>query len=250
MRVYGFILFVFVLISCGGENTPDCFQSAGDMQKIEVGVTAFENITVFENLNLVLTQGDDFKVEIESGENLINDITAKVEDDRLILRNENDCNWFRTYGISTVYVTCPDLKQLRSSTGGLIQSNGPLGFESLSLVSESFNVPEAETTDGSFDLELNTETVGIVVNGIAYFKLRGNSQNLSVNIASGDSRIEAQELIATNVVVNHRGTNNIIVNPQEQISGVIRSYGDVICVNRPPSVLVDEQFEGKLIFQD
>lgn len=250
MRVYRLLLFVFVLISCGGENTPDCFQSAGDMQKIEVGLSAFENITVFENLNLVLTQGDDFKVEIESGVNLINDITAKVEEDRLILRNENSCNWFREYGISTVYVTCPDLKQLRSSTGGLISSNGPLGFENLSLVSESFNVPEAETTDGSFDLELNTQTLGIVVNGIAYFKLSGNTQNFNVNIASGDSRIEAEELVAANVTVNHRGTNDVFVNPQEQISGVIRSYGDVICVNKPPTILVEEQFEGKLIFQD
>ncbi len=242
-------LLVF-LISCNSENAPDCFQNAGDLKRVEVNVPSFVNITVFENLNLVLRQGEEQKVEIESGEFLLNDISAEVEDNRLVLRNDNGCNFIRDYGLSTVFVTSPDIEQVRSSTGLLISSDGVLNYPNLSLVSESFNNPETETTDGSFDLQVASETVSITVNGIAYFKLRGQTNIFSIGIAAGDSRIEAEELVAENVVINHRGTNDILVNPQQRISGVIRGTGDVISVNRPPEVEVEELFNGRLIFRD
>ena len=49
--------------------------------------------------------------------------------------------------------------------------------------------------------------------------------------------------------VLHRGTNKFIVNPQQSIRGEIRSTGDVISVNQPPIVEVEEFFTGRLIFQ-
>ncbi|MGD1945299.1 MAG: head GIN domain-containing protein [Croceivirga sp.] len=244
------LLFVLAIGSCNSENAPDCFQNTGKIVRNQVNVPEFNAITVFENLNLVVKQGNEQLVEIESGEFLINEITAEVKGDRLILRNENGCNLFREYGISTVYVTSPDIAEIRSSTGGLISSDGPLNYSNLSLISESFQEPEAETTDGAFDLELESEEVSIVVNGIAYFVLRGTTIGLSVNVAAGDSRIEAEQLLAQRVSFNHRGSNDIIVNPQNRISGVLRGYGNVISVNRPDEIAVEQLFNGKLIFRD
>ena len=244
------LLSVVFLLSCNGENVPDCFQNAGEIQRIPVEVEPFSQITVFENLNLVLRQGDEQQVELESGEFLLNEITATVEEGRLIVRNENNCNFVRNYGISTVYVTAPNISEIRSSTGQLISSNGVLAYPDLALISESFNNPETETTDGSFDLELDSERVSIVVNGIAFFQLRGSTDNFVIGIASGDSRVEAENLIAENVTVNHRGTNDVFVNPQQRISGVIRGTGDVISFNRPPEIEVEEIFNGRLFFRD
>lgn len=252
MRILSYVLCLMshVFFSCNSENAPDCFQNAGDLTRIEIDVPSFENITVFEQLNLVLRQGEEQKVEIESGEFLLDEISALVEGDRLVLRNENGCNLFREYGLSTVYVTSPDINEVRSSTGLTVSSDGMLNYPNLRLVSESFNNPETETTSGTFDLALENESVSIVVNGIAYFKLRGTTQNLNVTIAAGDTRIEAENLAANSVTLNHRGTNDVLVNPQQSISGVIRGYGDVISFNRPDVVDVAEIFEGRLIFRE
>ena len=244
------LCLVLLLVSCNTENAPDCFQSAGELVRTEVAVPEFSTITVFERLNLVLIQGETQRVEIESGEFLLNEITAKVEGNRLVVRNENGCNLFRDYGLSTVYVTSPNISEVRSSTGLLISSQGVLNYPNLRLLSESFTDPEIETSSGSFDLELANENVTLVVNGIAYFRLRGLTENLTVTVAAGDSRIEAEGLSATNVTVNHRGTNDVLVNPQERISGLISGYGDVISINRPEEITVDEIFEGRLIFMD
>ena len=248
--LWSFMGLLLCFISCNSENAPDCLQSAGEIVREEILVPEFSKITVFEKVALVLKQGDIQKVELETGQNLWEEISVAVEGDRLVLRNENGCNLFREYGLTTVYVTSPNITEIRSSTGLPIKSDGILSFPSLSLLSESFVVPEAETTDGEFDLNLNTGNLSIVVNGIAFFKLEGATQNLNLTIAAGDSRVESQDLISQNVSINHRGSNDILVNPQESISGVIRGYGDVISFNRPSNVSVEEIFNGRLVFRD
>jgi hypothetical protein len=245
--IVGLIICCF-LFSCNSENAPDCLQNQGELVRQEVTLPSFDKITVFEKVALVLKEGPLQKVEIETGEFLINEVTATIDGDRLIVRNKNGCNLFRDYGVTTVYVTSPNITNIRSSTGLLIRSDGVLNYPSLSLLSESFTNPENETTDGSFDLEVSSTTVSITTNGIAYFKLSGTTTDFIVTIAAGDSRIEAENLMAQNVVLNHRGTNDILTNPQESVRGIIRGTGDVICFNRPPTVAVEEIFNGRLLF--
>lgn len=243
------ILCLSMFSSCNSESAPDCFQNAGALIREEVSVSEFSEITVFENVSLVLKQGATQKVEIETGEVLRNEVTAEVEGDRLLLRDTNDCNYFREYGLTTIYITSPNITEIRSSTGWPIRSDGILVYPSLNLLSESFVNPESETTDGEFDLEVDVQTLSIVVNGIAYFKLKGSTENFNLTIAAGDSRIEAENLLAQSVDLNHRGSNDMFVNPQMSIKGVIRGTGDVIISNRPDEVDVEELYKGRLIFK-
>ncbi len=247
-NVFRLLLLFLLLLSCNSENAGDCLQTAGPLQREVRLESPFSRITVFENLNLVIRQGAEYRVEVESGSNLLNEITAEVIEDRLVLRNENRCNLFREYGISTVYVTAPDLLEIRSGTGFLVSSEGALDFSDLTLISERFNNPETEATDGSFDIEFEGDRLRLIVNGIAYAQFSGSAEVLNVVIAAGDARVEAAELIAQEVVVDHRGSNDVFVNPQQRISGIIRGYGDVIGVSRPPQVEVDELFNGRLRF--
>lgn len=249
-KLFAITLLYCMLSSCNSESAPDCFQNAGELVRDEIVAPDFIKITVFENVRLVLMEGAEQKVEVETGEFLRNEVTAEVEGDRLLLRNTNDCNYVRDYGITTVYVTSPNITEIRSSTGLSISSNGVLNYASLTLISESFLNPESETTDGEFDLELNCQNVNIVVNGIAYFKLHGNTANFDIQISAGDSRIEAENLVAEVVTIDHRGTNDLFINPQQSLTGVIRGTGDVISSSRPSEVDVQEIFNGRLIFMN
>ena len=248
--LYIYLLFLGLLLSgCNNEGV-GCLGSAGEMQREVIAVPAFSDITVFENVRLVLRQGPEQRVVLETGENLRDGVTARVEDGVLELRDSNNCNLFRAYGLTTFVVTTPDLGTIRSSTGWPIESDGVLAFDDLRLISESFNNPETATTDGSFDLLLDTGRVRLVANGIAYFRLRGSTGALGVTIAAGDSRVEAEELNAGRVTLDHRGSNQVLVFPTGRIDGVIRGYGDVLCYNRPDTVEVEERFRGRLLFVD
>lgn len=244
------LILSMYLFSCNNENASDCFQSSGDIVKEVVVVADFNKIIVFENIRLVIKQGDIQNVTIETGEFLRNDVSAVVEGNRLVLRNENSCNYVRDYGLTTVYVTSPNISEIRSSSGLEIISDGVLEYATITLLSESFNNPEAATTDGSFNLELESENVSITANGIAYFKLRGSTTKYNINIAAGDSRVESSGLVAQNVNVSHRGSNDVFVNPQLSLKGTLRGTGDLISVNTPAIVEVEEIFNGKLIFKN
>ena len=246
------ILFALtaLLTNCNSDSAPNCFQNSGELLRDEVVVPDFTKITVFENIRLILKEGAQQKVEVETGEFLRNEVTAVVEGDRLLVRDTNSCNYVRDYGTTTVYITSPMISEIRSSTGLSISSDGVLNYTNLTLISESFLNPESETTDGEFDLELDSENLNIIVNGITYFKLRGAVMNFNVQIAAGDSRIESENLVAQRVSIDHRGTNDIVINPQQSLTGVIRGTGDVISSSRPPEVRVEELFNGRLIFRE
>ena len=56
------------------EKPGDCVKSTGEMVTREVEITAFETIFVYTGIGLVIKQGPEYKVEVKSGENLIDDI--------------------------------------------------------------------------------------------------------------------------------------------------------------------------------
>ncbi|MCG2460554.1 DUF2807 domain-containing protein [Flavobacteriaceae bacterium F89] len=245
-----FVVLASLLLACNGDNVPDCFQNAGNLVKWEVEVAPFTKITAFNNVSLIVQQGQEQKVEIETGSYLRNEVSATVEDGRLLLRDTNYCNFTRKYGLTTIYITAPDLTEIRSSTGFPITSDGILAYPSLSLLSERFNDPEADNTSGEFHLDLDCQNLSIVSNGIAYFHLTGKTINFTVTLAAGDSRVEARDLTAQNIRFNHRGTNDMLVYPVQSLKGVIRGTGDVLSFGHPVQVEVEELYKGRLIYSE
>ncbi|WP_405208123.1 head GIN domain-containing protein [Aquimarina sp. LLG6339-5] len=241
------IILGLCLVSCDSENALDCFQRTGDIIRQEVEVDDFTRILVNPNVELILKEGEVASVIIETGDNLLDEVSAAVEGDRLVLSNSNDCNFVRDFNQTKVFVTSPNITEIRSETQFDISSDGVLRYPSLVLFSEDFLENEGGNITGTFTMEVDNEVLRVVGNNIASFFIKGNVETLSVTFASGTGRFEGAELISQDVNIKHRGTNKIIVNPQQSIQGEIRSTGDVISVNTPPIIEVDEFFTGRLI---
>ncbi len=246
-----FLFFLVLLFSgCASENAPDCFQKAGAIIQEEIILADFKAITVFEGVKLVVKQSNTQKVVLETGEFLRNEVKLEVTEGRLVIRNENGCNFIRDFGLTVVYVSSPNISEIRSSTGFPIISDGVLNYPSLTLLSEGFIIPEAETTDGEFNLLVNTTNLNIVSNGIAFFEIKGSTDNFNINFAAGDSRLLASDLMAENITLFHRGSNDMLLNPQQSLQGSIVGTGDVISFNQPTVVEVEALYKGKLLFRN
>lgn len=250
MKKVVYILILVLLFSCNGENVPDCFQNAGNIVQQEFTLNTFDKITVFERVELTIKDEAEQKVVVETGAYLLNDIEVLVEDGRLIIRNNNACNLTRDYGITKVYVSSPNLTEIRQSSGLTVSSDGVLNYNSIVLFSEDFNASEEFHTNGDFNLIVNSSSIGVVTNDVSNVFMSGSVQNLNITFASGDGRFEGANLIAQNINVFHRGSNDMILNPQQSLTGEIRSTGDVISLNQPSTVDVEEFYTGQLIFQD
>lgn len=248
-QVLGLAILIFVLFGCDSEEAPTCVKTSGEIITEEFSVEVFEEIIVYERVKLFIEQGDEYKVRIETGENLREGVYAEVVDNRLELRNENSCNLFRDYEITKIYVTTPTLNWLQNSSGSAIESVGTLNFPELWL--RSFNQerdPDIHT-NGDFILDLEVENLRITNDNISNYFLSGKAENVNLFFANGDGRLEAGDFIVQHYDILHRGTNKLIINPQQSLKGDIFGFGDIISKNRPPEVDIEEHYTGRLIFE-
>jgi hypothetical protein len=236
------------MCSCSGDDANDCIQNAGKIIQEELPITGFSDILVNRDIKLVIKEAGDYSVIIETGEYLLNDVEAVVVGNELQLTNYNTCNFVRDYGLTTIYVTAPDIRNIRSSTQYSIESDGILNYDDLRLFSENVNGVGA-VTSGVFSLNINASSLRITSNNLSSFYISGEVNNLFVGFYSGIGRFEGQNLIAQKVTVYHRGSNDMIVNPQEELKGNLFGTGNLISVNNPETLDVVQHYTGVLIFE-
>lgn len=243
-------LYIFVItisiIGCDSENANDCFKAAGSIIQQEINLSSFDKIIIHEGVSLIIKEGPTQQVIIESGQNLISDVSVDVSNNQLIVKDKTSCNFVRDYGLTKVYVTAPNITEIRNSSELAVRSDGILTYPNLTIQSEDYQSDYLNV--GDFYLSVNNSKLTITSNGISNFYIDGQTTNLTVGFFSGDSRFEGKDLIATNVTVTHKSSNDILVNPQEKIEGAIFSLGDVIVFNQPAIVDVIEHYRGRLIF--
>jgi len=214
----------------------------------EISVSDFESILVNRDIELIIKEAPVYKVTIETGENLINDVKAEVIGDQLVLTDNNSCNYVRDYGITKIYVEAPNLTEIRTSTQFEIASDGILNYNTLTLYSEDFN-ENNEFTIGDFRLTLNSENFKVVSNNLSFYYIDGVVETLFVGFYAGAGRFEGENLIAQNVTIYHRGSNDMVINPQQSLTGELRGVGDLISVNQPAFVDVERFYDGQLLFE-
>ncbi|MGY5849967.1 head GIN domain-containing protein [Salegentibacter sp. F14] len=242
-------LFFLVLFSCDSEDAPDCIQATGKIISHEFEVADFEEINVFDDVRLFIKQGSEHRVMVETGNNLFGGVTTEVKDNRLLIRNENQCNFIRDYGTVSVTVTTPTLTWLQNSSHQPIESIGILKFQNIWLRSLNQERDPEVYTNGDFILELEVKSLRITNDNVSNYFLSGRADNMDLFFAAGDGRLEAENLVTGHIDLMHRGTNKLIVNPMESIKGDIFGFGDVIAKNKPPEVQVKEHYTGRLIFE-
>ena len=247
MKRLTFILISVFFCSCNSENAGDCFQTTGTSIQQEITVLSFDKILVNRDIELIVKEGLEQNVTIETGKNLINDVEAIVLDGKLILTDKNTCNYVRNYGVTKVYVTSPNITEIRSSTQYDVRSDGVLTYPTLTVLAEDYNMPNTFTS-GNFRLQIDNDNFNLVFNNLSNGYISGKTNNLNLTLAAGTSRFEGANLIAQNVVVWNRSSNDIIVNPQQSLTGQILGTGNVIAVTHPPIVDVQQLYKGRLIF--
>lgn len=248
MKKIYFILLFATIISCDKEDANDCFQTSGNIITEEISVNDFSKIEVNEGINLVLKEGTTQEILIETGANLINEVEATVIDDKLFLYDHNNCNYVRDYGITTIYVTSPNITEIRSKTQFEVRSDGILTFSNLTLISENFITDGAAS--GNFRLQVQNKELNIIFNNLSNLFISGSTDLFSISFPGGNSRVEAEDFTASVVDIFSRGSNDITINPQLELSGDIYGTGDVIAVNRPVLVTLTAHYTGSLLFQD
>lgn len=241
---------VLLFFSCDNEDGWDCLQTVGDIIQQEIEVNDFSKIVIEDDFELIIKQGETAQVIVETGANLWSDIEVTQEGETLRFKNGNACNLLREYNVTKAIVTAPNLTEIRNSSAFNVIGEGVLNYQTLSLVSNTTAGVVEPRKSGDFTLAINCVNFNVAANGQSGFYISGYTENASIGFEDEVPRFEGANLIIDDLFLVQRSANVMIVNPQERIRGRIFGTGNVISLNEPPVVSVEEFFTGRLIFQD
>ena len=248
MKKFSLVMVLFWIFNAC-EKPSDCVESTGAIIIKDIPVQPFKKLKVYRGIEEVITQGAEYKVEIEAGENFISNVEVIQNGEQLIFKDEASCNWVRSYGRIRILVTTPTLEEVYSKTDRNISSNGVLTFPYLNFVAmDKDGDGESGAGTGDFILNVNNDYLNIANNNVSRFYLSGQTNTANFNFYFGDGRIEAQDLIAQHMLIYHRGSNDMIVRPIQSITGTMVSTGNVILKNVPPIVEIQELYQGIVIY--
>lgn len=236
------ILTGLFLLSCS--SVDECFQSSGAMQYRSFSTEAFDKILVMPGVELVVEQGEEYRVELQAGENLIDNVHFVIADGELRLVDDNSCNLTRNFQSSTIKVTTPTLTAIHSYSEKTVRNIDTLRFPSLRLYG-------IETSHGSgvgdFDLVVDTGYLSVESNFVSQFKVSGKSHMAYIGFYHGISRYDGANLQTKKTVVYHRGSNDVIVRVSDTLQAELRSTGDLISKTPTLYKAIDRTYTGQFI---
>ena len=238
----GFILLSgFILFTGCKKSGTNCITNAGPVVREVREIADFDSIEMNDYVNLILTQDSVVKVEVETGKNLQSGIETTVTERQLIIRNNNVCNWLRSYSTPVnVYVTVDNLKKIFYNSSGNITTTNPITSKKLTV--------DVWGGAGTIDMNLDIKGFGyfIVHQGTADLKLRGNCSICS--IYSGEyGLIHAGELHTGYSFVSNHGSNDVYVKAIQYLSATIESIGNIYYTGNPDSLDIVIKGPGQVI---
>jgi hypothetical protein len=130
MKTIKYISLCFVLsllYACKKENLFDCFKSTGDIVTERRSIEPFTETIIYDNANIIIVQDSLTYIEVEAGKNLLPLITTEIRDGKLVIENNNKCNWVRDFSVPVnVYVHVPALRGLDTFGSGKISTQNTL----------------------------------------------------------------------------------------------------------------------------
>lgn len=231
------------------EKPSECVESLGDIVVRDVSVQPFTRIEAYRGIAVEITQGSEYKVQIQTGENIIDNIEVTQSGNIIAFRDNTTCNWVREYGQTKILVTAPNLTEIYSKTERNITSTGVLTYPVLQLFAFDKDADGVEGAGtGDFIIAVNNSQLVIQANNVARFYISGSTNQALFDFYAGDSRIEAENLTAQHIKFYHRGSNDMIVKPIQSIEGKLVSTGNVVLKNNPPAIDVQALYQGQLIY--
>lgn len=233
------IFLLFILFSCKKGEEAGCFTKTGDVKKETYTLEIFDEIILYDNINIILIQGAENKAEIEAGENLIPGIKLENNNGKLTITNENRCNFTRSYKIPVnVYITYTNLRTVTHYGAGKVSNEDTINQIYFGI--NQFNGA------GDFDITVNCDSlIALMHTGAGNLFAKGNV-NYGYLYSAGNSIFHCENLITQNIHINNKTTGNFYVHPEQSLLVEVRSNSTVYYKGNP-SLLIFRYALGEVI---
>jgi len=218
----------------------DCFKGTGKVITETRTPSDYTRIELNDNINLVITQDSINKISVEGGEKLLPNIQTEFVDNKLIIKNNNKCNWVRSYKNKfTVYVSAKSLKRIEYFGSGNITSTNTLVADTLEIncLESSGKIDIMANTQNNF-LRIHTGSTDMYVSG-------NTNENFLYNTSNGFAHLENLHTNINTIVSSTTG--DCYVNADQKLDVTIKYIGNVYYYGNPSTINTNISGKGQLI---
>lgn len=173
----------------------------------------FTEVHASEGLDVFVTQGNDFSINVEADENIIDIIGTDIRDGRLKVHAIENIG----RATKNVYVTLPEVTSLSTSSGADL-----IGQNTIKT-----NKIELDASSGSdLEVEVDANEVSADTSSGADIKVSGRTEVLYADASSG-SDIKARGLMAKRCTADASSGADISVNVSESLTADASSGADI-----------------------
>ncbi len=236
-------LTVILLLSCKKSEDRSCWKSWGDDAEKRIDLPEFAKLYIREHIVVNLIQDTVSYVILRGGENMLNQIEVRVDDENTLnLLNNNKCSFIRGFKRKiTAEIHCSELYNIHFEGSEPLNCLNTLNIDYLTFL----------IRDGAGEVNLKVkskEIFGTISHGWGNFNIEGESDYLNLDVRSnGFCNTYGLQVRDSIRFISNTSANMRIGFADCSVYGSILSNGNVYYKGIPTSQNVIETGGGKLI---
>ncbi len=199
----------------------NCLRGTGPIVVEELDLSRIDAIDLQLPGKVYLQQGPEQKVEVEGPANVVDYLERRVRGGLWEIGIEDRC--VRNLESLRIYLTVPELIELRISGEGEIVSEGTLETDDLDLVIEG---------SGNIALNLIADDIDAEISGSGNLRLGGEADEITFEV-TGSGDLQAFPLMARKGEVRISGSGDVELYITELLDVQITGSGDVLYKGSP-----------------
>ena len=210
-----------------------CVRGNGNNVSRELNLPDFTGVDLDISAEVIITQGDNFKVTVEGESNIIAELETDVRNgvweidfDRCV-RDQDEL---------TIFITMPRVRSLSISGSGIITSTNIMQVDDINL---------SISGSGKIDVGLDADDISSRISGSGRVVLEGESNSVEHTV-SGSGDLFAFLLQTRDADIRVSGSGNSEVKVSDNLNVRISGSGDVYYRGKP-QVEVSVSGSGKLV---
>lgn len=235
------IWILFLALPACHDTFNECLSGSGKTKTERMGLYPFKNVSVNDNIDLAIKNGNDYSLEITAGENIIPMLGIEIINGTLNLSNKSTCPLLKKpWEALTMILTVPKLDTIFVKSHGQLHSLGT--FASKSLMIRITNSP------ADIDLEIEATHFRIEnLSGTANIKISGQVHSAECYHA-GFGTIDFTNLRPQYLYLNMNSTNDSeIWGAENYLFASLNNIGNVYYYHEPVKIEWEINDSGQLI---
>ena len=180
----------------------------------------FESIGIDTFAHVVLRKGDRESITIESSKDVSGLLKIHVDDKRLWITALQDLTF--THEV-TIYITYTSISGIVVHHSGRVTCNESIEASWLGII---------QNGRGNISFAVDVMALDVTLTKTGNLTISGSSEDVKV-LNTGTGNIEASKLEATGARITIKGSGNVSMHVEEELSAVLQGTGDLILQGSP-----------------